>query len=182
MKLKLKTKVLGLSIASGLLPAVLIMVVLIVSMSSSAKKIVKENEEEAKRNIAGITNNLVEACTMVNVLINNKLDLSISMMSDKIKDAGGASFSGPAIQWQAINQVSKESKEIVLPSLKIGGINYTKTTSLSERVPIVDELAKMHNSTFTIFQRMNQHGDLIRIATNVATLDGKRAVNLYSCN
>ena len=50
---------------------------------------------------------------------------------------------------------------------------------MSERVPIVDELAKMHNSTFTIFQRMNQHGDLIRIATNVTTLDGKRAVGTY---
>ncbi|MDE2357202.1 MAG: Cache 3/Cache 2 fusion domain-containing protein, partial [Alphaproteobacteria bacterium] len=43
----------------------------------------------------------------------------------------------------------------------------------------LDEVQSLVGGTATIFQRMNEQGDMLRVATNVQTSDGKRAVGTY---
>lgn len=44
---------------------------------------------------------------------------------------------------------------------------------------VVDEAQHLVGGTFTVFQRMNKAGDMLRIATNVIASNGKRATGTY---
>ena len=50
---------------------------------------------------------------------------------------------------------------------------------LSAFSPIVDDVQDMVGGTATIFQRMNEAGDMLRVCTNVLKTDGTRAIGTY---
>jgi len=92
---------------------------------------------------------------------------------------GEVTLSSETIQWNAVDQLTKEAKTVTLPKLLVGGdwvgVNKdAKTTS-----EIVDQVAKLTGDTVTIFQRMDTDGNLLRISTNVIGKDGNRAIGTY---
>jgi PAS domain S-box-containing protein len=63
-----------------------------------------------------------------------------------------------------------------LPELFIGETRLEKNTNPGVRSPIVDDVTRLVGETATIFQRMNERGDMLRIATTVKTTDNRRAI------
>ena len=82
-------------------------------------------------------------------------------------------------QWTAVNQLTNESVEIRLPKLLIGETWLGQNSELSVETPIVDDVARLVGETATIFQRMNERGDMLRVATTVADMADKRAIGTY---
>ncbi len=77
----------------------------------------------------------------------------------------------------AINQLDKSKITIDLPTLKIATTEISASSAQAEAL-----LQKIHQETgslVTIFQRMNESGDMLRIATTVINSEGKRAVGTY---
>jgi len=50
---------------------------------------------------------------------------------------------------------------------------------MSEKSSIVDKVKSLVGGTCTIFQRLDEAGSMLRVATNVVKKDGKRAVGTY---
>ena len=46
-------------------------------------------------------------------------------------------------------------------------------------VTVVDKVQELVGGTCTIFQRMNDTGDMLRVSTNVEKLDGTRAIGTF---
>lgn len=84
-----------------------------------------------------------------------------------------------AVQWTAVNQFTNESMEIRIPKLLIGETWLGQNSELSVETPIVDDVARLVGETATIFQRMNERGDMLRVATTVADISDKRAIGTY---
>jgi len=83
------------------------------------------------------------------------------------------------IGWRAANQYNGRSEQFELPVMRLGnGQTILPEKSLNTAVPVVDEIRDLTGDTATIFQRMNDSGDLLRIATNVDN-GGRRAVGTY---
>ncbi|MFZ5807546.1 MAG: Cache 3/Cache 2 fusion domain-containing protein [Verrucomicrobiota bacterium] len=92
----------------------------------------------------------------------------------------GVAFDGATVDWNAINQFNKQAKAVKLPKVMIGGKWLGQTTDLSTPSEFVDGLSKsLGVPEVTVFQRMNDDGDMLRVATTVKTLDGKRGVGTY---
>jgi HAMP domain-containing protein len=49
----------------------------------------------------------------------------------------------------------------------------------SVATPVVDDVTKLVGETATIFQRLNERGDMLRVATTVQTSENKRAIGTY---
>jgi len=81
--------------------------------------------------------------------------------------------------WHAVNQVTKAVQEVQLPRMMLGDAWLGHVTETSERVMLVDEVMDICGDTATVFQRMNDNGDMLRVATSVVGKDGKRAVGTY---
>jgi methyl-accepting chemotaxis protein len=97
-----------------------------------------------------------------------------------MRDAGGLGldFSETAT-WQAVNQYTKASTSIDLPHMALGGEWLGKNVDPGIPTPLVDEVKLLVGGTCTVFQRMNEAGDLLRVATNVEKLDKTRAIGTY---
>ncbi len=93
---------------------------------------------------------------------------------------------GPARQdaeatatWTAVNQYTKESKEVVLPNFMVGDEWLGQNSSFDSPTAVVDKVQSLVGGTATVFQRLNEEGDMLRVATNVRKLNDTRAIGTY---
>ncbi|OQY19598.1 MAG: chemotaxis protein [Desulfobacteraceae bacterium 4572_35.1] len=107
------------------------------------------------------------------------MSANLKLSDDYLKRAGNLSFSEETVTWNAINQFSKEKTIVDLPKMKFGDQWLGQNGDINKKTPIVDKITSMVGGTCTIFQRMNEQGDMLRVATNVEKLDGTRAINTY---
>ncbi|MEN6333953.1 MAG: methyl-accepting chemotaxis protein, partial [Phycisphaerales bacterium] len=74
---------------------------------------------------------------------------------------------------------SNISQRVELPKMMIGDAWLGKTSDASATAPVVDQVQKLVGGACTIFQRMNDAGDMLRVCTNVQKPDGSRAIGTY---
>jgi len=94
--------------------------------------------------------------------------------------AGRIEFDGARrISWKAKNQFSEEVVEVSLPTMMAGTTRFVPVSDFSKEAPVVDEVEQLFKMTATVFQRMNERGDMLRIATTVKKKSGERAIGTF---
>lgn len=83
------------------------------------------------------------------------------------------------VTWDAINQYTKDVKKVRIPKMMVGGEWLGMNNLLTEVSPVVDKTKRLVGGTATIFQRINESGDMLRVCTNVEKLDKTRAIGTY---
>ena len=111
--------------------------------------------------------------------IENQLLADLNVARDVLKQGGKVSFGSDQVSWSAVNQSTKQTTEVSLPKMEVGGVWLGQNTTTAVTSPIVDKVKEMVGATCTIFQRMNEAGDMLRVCTNVEKLDGTRAIGTY---
>ncbi|MDD3148170.1 MAG: Cache 3/Cache 2 fusion domain-containing protein, partial [Candidatus Riflebacteria bacterium] len=84
-----------------------------------------------------------------------------------------------SVTWDAVNQFNHKTTKIQLPIFLAGNNWLEQNFAASKKTIFVDEVKAMVGGTCTIFQLMNNQGDMLRVATNVIGSDGKRAIGTY---
>ncbi len=118
-------------------------------------------------------------CEAENEIINRTMSSYIKVADNVMRTKGGISLTGARINWTAKNQLTGSSVEIAVPGVSVGGAQLSKNDSSSSHTPLVDDITRLIGGTSTLFIRMNDAGDMLRIATNVIGKDGKRAIGTY---
>jgi len=108
-----------------------------------------------------------------------RLTQDLLIASETLSQAGPISFDTNLVDWTAINQVTKEKTSVPLPKWLVGGHWLGQSTSTNQASPLVDQVKHLTCDHCTIFQRMNEAGDMLRVATSVTGADGQRAVGTY---
>lgn len=111
--------------------------------------------------------------------VQQQVDVSLDVARFVFNNAGHVSLGRDTIQWEAFNQLTRETTRINLPKMLVGGTWLGQNTYSSVTTPVVDQIQYLAGGTATIFQRMNDQGDMLRVATNVKTTDGQRAIGTY---
>lgn len=83
------------------------------------------------------------------------------------------------VEWTAVNQYTGAETQVMLGRMDAGWSWLGRNTDPGVETPVVDDVQAIVGGTATIFQRMNDTGDMLRVATNVEKLDGTRAVGTY---
>jgi methyl-accepting chemotaxis protein len=120
--------------------------------------------------------NLVKAQDeAVQLKVNHDLNVARYVLHHE----GSVTLSGETVPWTAVNQYTQEAMEVELPMMMVGGAWLGRNTDLETETLVVDEVKELVGGTATIFQRVNEQGDILRVATNVEKLDGTRAIGTY---
>ncbi len=136
--------------------------------------------DAAEREIGRLVNGLFNTCKTQQKLLDQTMQSNLRVAQDLLKKAGGASLSSAdSITWDAVNQQSQKKDKIALPVLSVGGTPIARNTTFDQPSVLVDDVTALVGGTCTLFQRMNQEGDMLRIATNVRKTDGSRAVGTF---
>ncbi len=179
MKMNLKRKIIGLAVLAAILPVV-VMIVFMGSFQSSVSELAsKELGDVAMANMAQIARDVYGLCETSNDLIQKKINNGLNVAGNILKQHKGIETGKEKVDWDAVNQITKQSQKIELPRLMAGGVWLGQNRNPGTPTPVVDEVKQLVGITCTIFQRMNENGDMLRVATNVLDAEKKRAIGTY---
>lgn len=154
------------------IPAFLALIISKNNLVNQTSELLTQTEKQKLADLSRLTMNMAE---IADDLATKMLNIALNSYKEILKKKGEISVTGSdAIK--VINQFTKESSVVNLPKMYVGGTAIPIISSFEQTVPIVDEVTKLSGATATLFVRMNQNGDMVRIATTVKTKDGKRAV------
>ncbi len=126
--------------------------------------------------IAQAIYNLVEAEDRA---FQEQVAYNLNVARNVLAHTGDVTLSRERTAWTAVNQFTEKSLAIELPKLLLGGRWLGNNSNLHVESPVVDDVTQMVGGTATIFQRMNDRGDMLRVATTVTNTDGRRAIGTY---
>ena len=177
--LTLKTKQLLLSMGGVMVLAVVVLGLLLYGNRQTQAVIQDQLEQQAREGAARIAEGVYNMVRTQDQLLRVKLQGDLSVARDQLLRVGKPKLSGETVSWKAVNQFTKESKEVTLPKLLAGDTWLGQESAPASEVPVVDPVKKLIGGTCTIFQRLNSEGDMLRVATNVLGSDGRRAIGTY---
>lgn len=169
-------------ITSSLVAAVaFVLLAVVVFQESSLKKTVKaEIHKSAETQMEAVITDVYNMCFALNEMVEDKVQSELKVARLVMKNLGTTTLQhDQMIRWNAVNQFTKNSTPLELPALWVGPTWLGQNSEFGSISPIVDEVHSLVGGTCTIFQRMNDRGDMLRVATNVRKLDGKRAIGTY---
>ncbi|MFQ1001008.1 Cache 3/Cache 2 fusion domain-containing protein [Modestobacter sp. SSW1-42] len=111
-----------------------------------------------------------------------KVDSDLQVANYVLQQSGGfnlGSGTRNTVQWDAKNQVTSEVTPVALPRAQVGRDWLGQNADVAAPTPVVDQVQSLVGGTATVFQRMNDAGDMLRVATNVVSATGSRAIGTY---
>ncbi len=179
MKLRILHKLMGLGVVLTLLPVLFIVGV----TSYKGEKATELLEESAltltKDGMAHTVQGVYAMCASQQEVLQASVNSNLNIAFELLKRQGGASLAGETWSWNAINQYTKEASAVDIPHMQIGDRPLLQLTDFTQESELVDHVVKLVGGTVTIFQRMNDAGDMLRVATTVKKLDGNRATGTF---
>lgn len=179
MDFSVRTKVIIMTITAAVLPVIIIMFITMAIQDNMVKTSGEELTDLASLNIDQIAVDAYSICQTTHELITLKNDVSINLLKNELRKGSGLKFSGEKIDWKITNQFTGESSEIILPKATIDGKWIEKAYDFTESSNLVDKVTALAGGTVTIFQKINDDGDMLRIATTVPNSKGTRAIGTY---
>lgn len=116
----------------------------------------------------------------INATLQQKMASDLRVGQSLAEQMGGFGVEPRATRaWSATNQFDQSSVDVLLPEMRVGSQWLGQVSDPAEEAPLVDEVFDQVGAISTVFQRMNDEGDMLRVATNVEKADGTRAIGTY---
>ncbi|WP_310599882.1 methyl-accepting chemotaxis protein [Desulfobulbus sp.] len=177
--LKLRTKLFLVGITLSFIPLAVILTT-VFSQNEQVVKLGKDQSLElAYANLDQIVEELYTLAESHQEVTQKNIDAALRVTEELVGQKGEIGFSSETTVWQAINQADKKPQSISLPKMVIGSQWLGQVSDPKSAVPIVDSVHDLLDVTCTIFQRMGDKGDMLRVATNVIDQSGKRAIGTF---
>ena len=162
-----------------LITAVALVLIAVWQSSQYSKLAQREVDFLINSDLDHITQGVYNLVRTENEAVQEQVAYNLNVARHILDGTGDVRLAEETVNWTAFNQFTKESEKISLPKLIVGDAWLEKNRRFDKRTMIVDEVSRLVGETATIFQRMNKRGDMLRVATNIATLDKKRAIGTY---
>lgn len=107
--------------------------------------------------------------------VTDRMASDLRVAQQTLDQAGPVSFGAPEA-WTVTDQTSGATEDVTLPQLLVGGTWLGRTTDPATPVPVVDDISTLLGASVTVFQRVNEEGDMLRVATSVTNADGDRVI------
>jgi len=125
-----------------------------------------------------VTDGVYDVVTTQGDSVSQKVSSDLEVARDVLARAGGLQTGSTTTAWQAVDQVTGETRAVELPTASAGSVPLGQDADPDVPAPVVDEVQRLVGGTATLFQRMPD-GSMLRVATNVQTTEGLRAIGTY---
>ena len=180
MKLKLKHKIVIMVMLAALLPVSIMSVRGYFLRAQIDNTVLEQMRDLSEKNLKEMALSVYNMCKIANNLLQEKLSDNIKVMNKALADSGGIKKSPQeSVEWKARNQVTGEEQTLRLPKVYVGDKWLGQNYSLSTPEPLTDMIEELTGEKCTILQRMNERGDMLRIASGVINKEGARIIGTY---
>jgi len=178
-KMKLQKRLLLIGITLTVIPLLSAMGLVILQNNQSTATAREESMKLANADFTHLVQGVYTLASTQQELLEKEIASSLNVAEDQARSKGGLNLGEELIAWKAINQLNKEAVSVTLPKMQVGSEWLGQVKEKGTAVPVVDEVQKLVQTTCTIFQKMNDGGDMLRVATNVMTTEGQRAIGTF---
>ena len=134
----------------------------------------------AESDLDHIAHNVYALCETARAALETSVAGSVQTATVVLDEAGDFHLDPKAtVTWEALNQFTKVKSTVSLPKAMVGRTWLGQVHDPKVSVPVVDTVKKLDGATTTIFERMDEAGDMLRVATNVINDKGERAIGTY---
>lgn len=165
MKLNLRRKIFILTAAAATLP-VLIVLILVISLEDRMVSGIRDiSISSAQAELTEICNILYNRFEAFNNYLESEAAQDLEIADHILAQRGGLEPAPGAQTWKGINQYTNEALTVSLPSVRLGG--RILSPNASKERPVVEEIASLTSGAASVFQRMNEQGDMLAVATTL---------------
>ncbi|MDD3119196.1 MAG: Cache 3/Cache 2 fusion domain-containing protein, partial [Victivallales bacterium] len=180
MVFRLRNRIVILALAVALLPMLVMSGLTLMQRNRLYRVLESEIRHTSENSLRYVATDFYKTCEITNNLLKEKVASNISMLLLLVESKGGLHLSPTArVQWDAVNQLSQEHRVVTLPQMVLGNIPIAKNYDPQQENLVLGGLSRSSGGGYTILQRMNEKGDMLRIMTDALDADGKRAVGSY---
>ncbi|UCD53360.1 MAG: methyl-accepting chemotaxis protein, partial [Phycisphaerales bacterium] len=176
---RLRTKLLTIGVTLTALPLIVVATTVFTQNGRMVNVADEESTALAYADLNHISENIYAMCQAQQELLQQQVNHSLNVARHVLHNTGAVRFSDETIAWSAVNQYTKAASSITLPKMMVGETWLGQNAEMGTPSPVVDETQNLVEGTCTIFQRMNDAGDMLRVSTNVEKKDGTRAIGTY---
>ncbi len=179
MQLTLKHKIIWLAVLAAALPVLVMSLLILTQKQKLMTNIVNDMNLISKNDTGQIAELVHQMCNMANRRTEQRLREHVEAAWTELEAQGPIAFDTNQITWAARNQFTQQATNVSLPLMMLGQTRLTPNTDFQVQSPVVDVVTKFAQCYCTIFQRMNEEGDMLRVATTVPGSDGQRAIGTF---
>ena len=179
MKLRLKHKLIGIVALAALVPVAVMSFLIFREKRGLDAQLTGEMDGLIRENTRQIAIDVHEFCEAMHELLLQQVDHNLNVAEEILRRDGGVRLDSQSVPWKAVNQFNSIAVDARLPKLLLGGKWLGQNRDAAVRTSLVDEVTGLVGGTCTVFQRLNERGDMIRVATTVLSRDGTRAIGTY---
>jgi methyl-accepting chemotaxis protein len=177
--MKIKTKIVSGSVLGIILTAVALLVVVIIQKQAINKSVVEQMDVQAKNQCGAIARDVWLMLNAQNQSILKKVKSNLAVARETLNNAGAVTLTEEKVAWKATNQVTNEIRDVELPKMMVGKQWLGQNTDMAVASPVVDKVKELVGGTCTVFQRINDQGDMLRVCTTMPKTDGSRGIGSY---
>jgi methyl-accepting chemotaxis protein len=172
----IKSKIMILGSGAVLFTSLVLVLVIVWQRGELQTTVSAELDALAKNEVSKIAKDVYLMCRASNESVKQKIEEDLNVARYLLEKAGTISLSEETISINDINPKITQTQQLSIPKLMannqwLGGLD-----SSTNQYPVVDQVKKLNDSLCTIFQRINEQGDMLRISTNIISEDGTRQV------
>lgn len=138
-----------------------------------------ESDTLALNDLSDITLGAYHLVQAQDEAVQQQVNYNLNTAHYVLDNTGELALSSETITWNAVNQFTLQNMPVRLPRMLVGDEWLGQNTDMAVPTPVIDQIVALVGGTVTIFQRMNEQGDMLRVATNVEALDGRRAIGTF---
>ncbi|MCY3020893.1 MAG: Cache 3/Cache 2 fusion domain-containing protein, partial [Planctomycetota bacterium] len=180
MTLTLRTKISGLALLAGVLPVLVLVVLVTTEQQRVSKEVTGEMNLISQQSTRRIALDVWNMCRLAHETVLRQVQATIKGVREQLASHGPVQVSSAdKVSWEAKNQVTGAVSPVTLPKLMFGPLWLGQNSDPKTPTPVVDEMGRVAGTSVSVFQRMNEDGDMLRVATNVETAGRSRPLSTY---
>ncbi|HBY58367.1 MAG TPA: hypothetical protein DEH78_01005 [Solibacterales bacterium] len=174
----LKTRLLAAGTSLTAIPAMVIGLMTLAQNRRSEEETRHTLERMTNESLRNIGGGILEQCDGQRTLLEEEARHSLAVARFILRERGGLRIVPASNSWNAKNQATGETSKVNVPAVLLLGAPLPAVTDPEVAVAGVDTVTRLVEARTTIFVRMNDAGDMLRVATSVVS-QGRRAVGTY---
>lgn len=175
----LRRRMLSIGLSLLVVPLALIFGVVIYSETQMREATAREVRQLAMQDLDHIVQGIEAMCLTQQAVLEEAVSNGLAVTRHALQRAGGAALGAEPVAWRAVNQFTSAATDVTVPQFLAGGTWLGQNADGATPSPVVDEVRDLVGGTATIFQRLNDAGDMLRVCTNVLNKEGRRAIGTY---
>jgi methyl-accepting chemotaxis protein len=181
MKLSLRAK---LSLIGGLtlvVPFTIVITLVYLDQRKQAAELEQQVDEHANQILGSAVVDFVNMVAVAERELQARLSTDARVAESQLERLGGLRLSSDERRtWSALAPGSSAPIRVEIPVATFGsGSQIEPVRDFAVAVPLVDDISRITGGVATLFQRMNETGDMLRIATTVRAPNGERAIGTF---